>query len=297
MKKRTKTILIVSFIALIIIGLFIFTERQSFLQIPQAPPQEKSFSFDGIEGIATSTYFGELKSSGNIDFQVAKVGFCNDNDGEVDISNSLIDGTELILRSSMNARGQGGCSGNGIKSNFEIPYNGELSIDVKVSASESETECSLSRVEVIINGVKNSFVASRLDDGRSCDYQNGPDPLIENKIFEIKEDDKIEISTFTQVGYTGSANAELKLNFEKEETPVIIPDPDCIQNIDCIEGCEGIPTCSEGICVCEIIIDPVTGDPIIQPIKQKLNPLNLILPLIILSLLVFIGFKLIRRKK
>lgn len=212
----------IAVIGAIIILAFVFGlfGTGSIMGIPQAPPQEKPFMFDGISGTAKSTYFGQISNTGGIPFQTVKEGFCG-NDGDVQLSNSLNDGNTLTLSSSISSNTKT-CGTNGIIIESVTFPKGRLSGNCGLSADESSDGSSTASCSVWTVGFSTTYHhdCKKGQSNVNQAFWNTNCKGSENKNFAIDFDKEttIKIILTTQSGYTGSASASLTLNFEPATT-------------------------------------------------------------------------------
>ncbi len=98
------------------IGFFIWIfpmfSTGSLISIQGVPEQSQAYSFDGINGVAHSPYFGQISN-----LRVSS--FCG-NDGDVQISNSISGGNSLTLSSSIKTAKRD-CGTNYVKTGFNLP--------------------------------------------------------------------------------------------------------------------------------------------------------------------------------
>lgn len=144
-KKIIPIVLGVFLVLIIIIGIvtfFLLGIGQSFISVQNIPEQSVSYSFDGISGVAKSPLFGAIISvSGSAIFW----GSNSNDDGDISISNSIMDGNSLILKSHISSATQniGGVT-NYIKTSLNLS-NGTLIAECFIvgtlGTGHGKTEC------------------------------------------------------------------------------------------------------------------------------------------------------------
>ena len=183
------------------------TQQTSFINVGGQPLEIQSFVFVEFDGIAKAPIFGSTTNIGN-------TFFCG-NDGDVSISNSLIDGETLSLSSSMSA-GKRACAGNGINAKITLPtgiLSGSCSVDAKESNDGRST--SSCNVESFSLGAVQVPECARGKNNINANFYNGNCLNSKTESFEIilDKETEVEVETFNSIGNTGSSSSKITLNF------------------------------------------------------------------------------------
>lgn len=200
---------------------------------PGISNEKFSGEFDGIQFQGETAFLGEQVSS-------SRLGFCNDNDGDVKILNSFSGGQNLQIKSqSSTASGKNECEGNYIDVEFEVPA-GDLQAIVNLNAYGPDDE-SYSELRITADGKQ--LFSERARNKQDFRVEQGYISPI-NKVVEFSFDEqtKIKIETTQKKSATGSASNEATFNFkpklnddvsttiEVEETPAEEEAPVTSQN-------------------------------------------------------------------
>ena len=228
------------------------------------PVETKTYSFDGVDGVAESPTFATLEND-------RTTSFCGSNDRDVSISNGLTDGDSLILTSSMIAKKRACSQKNYIRTKLNLPAGKLTGVctasaeNPKMASEFAEAGCEVGNIKVLVTGKR----------------YGGRDTV--SKEFKIILETPQVVSVLVKSGIAwnyatdSSSSTKLTLNFEEltqEEIKEVVEEaeeikeeikeeqeqepPECIQNIDCIKTCEDKkPTCYDGRCFCDDVKEEV----------------------------------------
>jgi len=209
MKNKKLFIILGIILVAIIIVLFLFGVfgSLSLINVGGRPLETKTFSFAGFEGTAEAPIFGSATNTRGNDF-------CNTNDADSSISNSLSSGQTLSLSSSMSSSKRA-CSGNGINAEITLPV-GTITGTCSVSANEGYND--ISRASCSVNGfnLKTHWHYECPGKG-NIDWKNENCNSPKTESFEIvlDKETKVNIGLLVSVGYSGSSSASISLNFKQ----------------------------------------------------------------------------------
>ena len=218
MKRKNIFIILGMILVGVIIALFLFGVfgSLSLISVQDIPEQSRSYSFDGISGIAYAPYFGSITSA-------SFKSICLNNDGDISISNSITDGNSLTLKSSLSTR-RAGCGTNYIKTSMSVPA-GKLVASCVTSQSGS----------VGVGTTSPGYYSECMVDGRKLRSEN----------LEIVYENPKTIDVYVYASGTGeaiimSSSAKLTLDFREK---------DSCEGITCLDYCGDSDRKYNGRCV------------------------------------------------
>jgi len=219
MKKVYKNSLIAILVVLLVGTVFYFNSQQTFIGVGGIPLQSEPFMFDNISGIVEAPFFGSIANNALDESDRKTRGICGSNDGDVFIANDFEDGGALFLHSYISSTKQV-CGPNGISTKLTLP-RGKLIATCITKASEENDGSSLARCKV--GDEFESFANWRVECGwsnRNVDWlkSNCNSPKTETKTILISEETDLDILISTSTGNSGTAEAELTLDFIPEIT-------------------------------------------------------------------------------
>ena len=205
---KTKNIFIIlGIVAVILIGVVLFFS-QGFLNIMVGgrPPEVKNEVWKGIDVKLTAPIFGSVSNTAGYEF-------CGSNDGDNVLSDSYLVTDRLSLGSSMADGGRPGrhCSGNYIMAEFEIPP-GKLTGICSLGVSSPYDGVSASSCSI------GNLFSSSLSINEIQQREGLPTSKSESFELVFDEPTNIKVRLNTGKGYTGSASANIQLNFQVECT-------------------------------------------------------------------------------
>lgn len=201
--KRKERNLIITVILALAVAYFFFNPNTFSIAIqgqPLNPTQD--FTWGNIEGEVTATYFGSITND--------DIEFCNSNDADVTLSNSIQTSTgNLVLKSSVRTDGRN-CNGNTISARF-IVGEGTLTggcnlVAQVVDNGEARTICK-------IETPTNTLFMGEAEYEES--FYNAPGTTQETPTFnlELDGDTEVIVTLITNAGQDSISNAEIELQY------------------------------------------------------------------------------------